>query len=314
MSRALQNPYSVLGLDRSASPEEIKQAYRKLALTYHPDRNLDDPDAGERFKDITEAYALLRDPESRARYDRHGLDPRAATTQTVDWQTIFREAMNQRGDFPADFDPHGRPRTGNAVFDTFFGAVTGLFRSAGLLPGEHRQVTLEVPLAVAREGGVMRVQVGGPSVCATCRGSRSYHGTTCPSCRGQGVRASGNAVDVTVPSSVRDGTRLRLSGLGGPGNPPGDVFVTLGLTVPPDVSVVGNDVFVELPITPLEAQNGFRTELLGVPVDVPAGSSNGQKLRFAGAGLSGGSMVVTVRHDVWRGLLRAVRGWFGRTR
>lgn len=311
VSRVLHNPYEVLGLDRSASEDDIKRAYRRLALQYHPDRNPGDPAAEERFKQATEAYAVLRDPERRTRFDRFGPEARVPDAAGVDWQSIFQEAMQQRGQsaagFEGVFDPGNPPRTGNPLVDTLFGAVTGMFRQAGLLPGEHRELTMRVPLEQMRNGGRIRVHVAGPCVCATCRGTRLVDGASCPSCQGSGVRKRGAPLDVAVPAGVRNGARLRLAGLGGPGSPAGDVFVTVEAVVPDGVKSVGNDLFVELFLTPLEALNGLRLRLLGVPLEIPAKSRDGQRIRLGGMGLADGDMIVTLKHDVWRGMWRGLR-------
>lgn len=307
----MTNPYDVLGVARDAEPDEIKAAYRRLALRYHPDRNPGDAAAEERFKEVSEAYATLRDPASRQRYDRYGA---AGGVQgrpdfsRVDWQTIFQEA-----DLHIDPEQYrGVPRTGNAIFDALFGAVAGMMRTSGLLPGEHRELELAVPVRTAREGGAIRVRVPGPSVCPTCRGAgrAGPDGAPCGSCGGRGQLRGGGEVEVAVPAGVRDGTKLRLRGLGGPGNPPGDALITVRVQLPEGVRLVGGELHAEVAVTPLEAGRGVGLELLGTRVRVPPGTRDGQRLRVAGGGLSGGDLVVTVRLDVWRGLWRATRDWF----
>lgn len=312
MTATTTNPYQVLGVPEDASAADIKTAYRKLALRYHPDRNPGDAEAEEQFKRISEAYATLRDPEARARFDRYGPDVErggyAPDFSTMDWQTIFREA-----DIPMDWDARGgAPRTGNAVFDALFGVMTGMFRNAGLLPGETREVTLRVPLGVARGGAVRRVRVPGPSVCPRCRGARVLDGERCPDCGGSGVRNGRAEVDVRVPAGVKHGTRLRLRGMGGPGNPPGDLFVRLEVDLPEHARVVGNEVHADLYLTPLEAARGIDTHFEGVPVHVPGGLPAGRTVRVAGGGLDRGDLVLTVHHDVWRGLWRGTADWFRR--
>lgn len=313
VNQVLRNPYEVLGVSKTASGEAIKAAYRKLALQYHPDRNPGDRQAEERFKEISEAYATLRDPVSRERFDRYGSSrPEASRPDfaTVDWQTIFREA-----DLNIDWDARGgaaMPRTGHAVFDMLFGYLGGMMRNAGLLPGEDRQLELAVPLAQARAGGERRIQVPGPSVCAECRGrGRRANGQPCPLCSGRGVLRSGAVVDVNVPAGVRDGVKLRLKGLGGPGQPPGDVLMSVRLQVPRQVRLLGNDIYVDLPVTPLEAQRGSSFKVLGESVRLPADSKDGSRLRVAGAGLAGGDMIITVRHRLWQGIWRKIRDQFG---
>lgn len=303
----MDDPYQVLGVARDADADEIKAAYRKLALRYHPDRNPGDTQAEERFKRISEAYATLRDPAQRARFDRFGPDQPQGRPDfsNVDWHSVFREA-----DVRVAWQ-EGMPRTGNAVFDALFGVMTGMFRNAGLLPGEHRQVTLELDLDTARRGGERAVRIPGPSVCPACRGGKlAADGTLCPECGGRGVLPRGGAVEVRVPPRIRPGTKLRLKGLGGPGQPPGDAVVALQVHLPQGVHRQGNDLYAELPITPLEARSGVRSRRWGVAIDVPAGTADGQALHVAGGGLAGGDLWVTVRHDVWRGLGRRLLDWW----
>ena len=301
----MSDPYQVLGVARDASTDEIKAAYRRLALESHPDRNPGDPQAEERFKRISEAYATLRDPERRAWADRGGAASGAGAPpdfSRVDWQTIFEEA-----DVRVDFGG-GMPRTGNAVFDALFGAMTGMLRQQGVLPGEDREVDLNVDLAMARIGGDARVRIPGPSVCATCRGRRlADDGRPCPGCGGRGVRPRGDAALVTIPPRVRDGGKLRLRGLGGPGRPAGDALVTVRVRLPEGVDRVGDELHTEVSIAPLEARGGVRTDVHGVAVTIPPGIADGSVVRVPGGGLAGADMRVTVRHRVWRGFGRWAR-------
>lgn len=289
----MANPYQVLGVSKTASQDEIKAAYRRLALKYHPDRNHGDAQAEEKFKSISEAYATLRDPEQRARFDRFG--SRSSTSpysqpdfNNVDWQTIFREA-----DIHIDWQSRtgGVPHTGNVVFDFLSDAVTGVMRTSGLLPGENRELVLEVSPAEARHGTTRRVHIPGPSVAPD----------------GQNIVRAGSEVEVSVPSGIKNGTKLRLKGLGGPGRPPGDCYVIVQIQLPPNVTLLGNDLHVDLAVTPLEAEEGGHVELLGMNVRIPPGAQEGQTIRVPGAGLSGGDMIVTLRIGVWRGLWRKLR-------
>jgi molecular chaperone DnaJ len=310
VTRAANNPYQVLGVERSAGQDEIKAAYRKLALKYHPDRNAGDPQAEERFKEVSEAYATLRDPESRARFDRYGNSGGRPDFSTVDWQTVFREA-----EIHIDWDLHrGVPKTGNAFFDMFTTAVTGMMRNSGLLPGEHREIKVDVPVDLARTGGRLRVRVPGPSICATCGGSGRSAGAgqggsgICQACGGRGVLRTGSTVDVEVPPRVRSNAKLRLRGLGGPGTPPGDALVTMRVTLPLGVRQRGEELQAEIDVTPLEASRGTTTSVAGVPVRIPPGTPHGATIRVPGGGL-GGDLLVTVRLDLWRGLRRQGSDW-----
>lgn len=305
MTPVLNDPYEVLGIERDAGAEDVKRAYRQLAMRYHPDRNPGDAVAEERFKTVSEAYATLRDPEARARYDAYGHVGRSgpgtpADFSHVDWRVVFREA-----DVPMDWGRRGDvPTTGNVMFDALFKGVATMFRQAGLLPGEDREVPVRVDVEMARRGGSLRVRLPGPIRCRSCAGVGRDDGGPCAVCGGQGVLRRGMDVDVDVPSRVRAGTRLRLAAMGGPGQPPGDAYVVLAIDLPEWVTLRGGDLRTEVFVTPFEAARGLVANVLGVRVPVAAGASDGQEVRVAGGGV-GGDLIVTLRTDTWRGLGRA---------
>ncbi len=295
------DPYKLLGVSRQAGQEEVKAAYRRLAMQYHPDRNAGDKSAEERFKAISEAYATLRDPELRVRYDRYGTSrPEAARPDfsRVDWQAVFHEA-----DIRIDLGQMGMPRTGNMVFDALFGLMAAAWRRSGLLPGEDRAVSLKLSPEQARAGALRRIHLPGPSVCPQCQGATS----ACPVCGGQGVVRGGAAVEVTIPSGVRPGAKLRLRGLGGPGSPPGDAFISVQVRLPINVRFDGQDLATELPITALEAARGTESRILGLSVKIPAKAKDGQVIRIPGGGLGGGDLLVKLKVAVWQGLWRQLR-------
>src|SRR5690606_25534016 len=268
-----RDPYEVLGVPRDADAAAVKRAFRQQAMRYHPDRNPGDEQAEERFKELSEAYAVLRDPESRARYDRYGHETTGGfTTPTYtgeQWREMFREA-----EVPIDWTRMaGGAMTGNAMFDALFGMVAGMLRGSGLLPGETREVVLDLTLGEAVSGAVKRVRVPGPSVCAVCQGTgravaegavaapagpfsaNTYDGT-CPACNGRGVRRNAAAVEVQVPAGAKSNTKLRLRGLGGPGSPPGDLMVDIEVRLPETARVQGRDVHDTIAITPWQASAG----------------------------------------------------------
>ncbi len=307
MTNTLNNPYNVLGVDRSASADEIKTAYRRLALQYHPDRNPGSQEAEERFKEISEAYATLRDPEARARFDRYGsvrTEAGRPDFSHVDWQTIFQEAdINiDLGTRPGDI-----PRTGNAVFDALFGVVTGMMRNSGLLPGTDREVNVDIGVAEARQGTKLRIRIPGPSICSNCQGTGRTDLGVCTNCGGRGISRLGNEVDVDIPAKIRDGIKLRLKGLGGPGRPPGDAYVKVNIRLPRGVRLVGQDLEAELPITPLEANRGTSAQLLGLTIKIPRLVKDGQTIRIPGGGLGGGDLIVKLKVTVWQGVWRMLR-------
>lgn len=343
MAATNRDPYEVLGVSRSATLDELKSAYRRKAMEYHPDRNPGNKEAEERFKELSEAYALLRDPDARARYDRYGAAGQPGyrpDPTSVNWHEVFREA-----DINIDWDARGgMPSGGGTIFDALFSVMSGMLRGAGVFPGQSYEVPLPVTLSELKRGATRRLRVPAVSVCQTCGGSgrvidappRSpgpFEATTpppppgtavaCPECRGRGVKR-GAQLDVRVPAGAAPGAKLRLRGAGGPGSPPGDVLARLELTLPEGASLSGRDVHAKLSITPLEARRGTTTSFEGVTVRVPPGSESGSVIRVAGGGVrsSGatGDLVLELDADWLRGAGRLATGWFrklvegGRTR
>jgi curved DNA-binding protein len=261
--------YEVLGVPRGASADEIQSAYRKLARTYHPDINKD-PGAEERFKEISEAYDVLSDPDMRSRYDAFGPDFRQVP-EGVDPETWA--AAQAGGPRAGGF----RWSTASAGADPFSGVgaegidledlFSGFFRreERGPRRGADQETELELSLEEAYAGGHRRITLSTPA------GTRSY--------------------DVTIPPGVTDGQRIRLAGQGGRGRggQPGDLYLVARIAPHPRFRVEGRDVYVDLPVTPWEAALGAK-----VPVDspggehkvtVPAGSSSGRRLRLRGRGM-----------------------------
>jgi curved DNA-binding protein len=254
--------YDDLGVSRNATPDEIQRAYRKLARQYHPDVNKD-PGAEERFKDVSEAYDVLSDPETRAKYDRFGpqfrqvpddVDPDlwaaaqgAGAAGFEGWTTISGDDI-----FGGDVD-----------FDDLFGGVFGR-RRRGPVRGADQEVEIELSLEDAYSGGRRRITLPGPD------GPRGY--------------------DVNIPPGVTPGQRIRLAGQGAQGEAgAGDLYLVVSIAPHPRFRLDGRDVTVDLPITPWEGALGSRVpvETPGgeAKVTVPAGSSSGRRLRLRGKGL-----------------------------
>lgn len=254
--------YKILGVERSASDDDIKKAYRKLARKYHPDVSKE-PDAKEKFQEVSEAYETLRDKEKRAAYDSLG--------------SGFRPGQDFRP--PPDwFDRFGAGRSedlgGVDLSDLFeslgaFGRATGFGRRGGAqrgramaFPGEDYEVPVRLTLDEAYRGAERAVQLDGRSFTAR------------------------------IPRGATDGQRLRLRGKGGPGvngGPPGDLYLDIHLEPHPLFRVHGHDVELDVPLAPWEAALGAQVEIPTlegrVTVKVPPGSKAGQKLRLAGKGL-----------------------------
>lgn len=257
--------YEVLGVKRGASDEEIRRAYRKLARKYHPDVNKESG-AEDRFKEISEAYEVLRDPEKRERYDRFGQGWRAG--EDVSGAPGFEDLFRQGG-----FGDNVRVEFGDAgEFSDFFeglfggrgGARTGGFEGFAARGSDHEAV-LELSLEEAAAGGKRRVSLG-----------------------------DGRGYDVNIPAGVRDGQRIRLAGEGGRGRrggPSGDLFLRVRIKPHPHFRLQERDLYVDVPVSPWEAALGaevpVRTLTGTARVRVPPGSSSGRRLRLRGQGMPG---------------------------
>ena len=311
---ALKDPYKTLGVDRKASDEEIKKAYRKLAREYHPDRNGGDEKAEERFKEVQEAYSVLSDPEKRKAYDSGG--------------GIF-------GGGAGGFDPNSF-RGGN--FGGFGDILSDLFQNrggpGGRAPrpeaGRDLETEIHVSFDQAVEGAQVPVSVPLSAPCTTCFGTGAKPGTApqiCSLCQGRGVeaesqglfsisqpcrRCGGTGTEITdpcptcsgsgrtrqvkryrvnIPAGVRDGSRVRLAGKGevGPRNgPAGDLYVITRVDESPIFARKGDNLEVEVPITIPEAIRGATIEVPTLSqskrIRVSPGTQHGTVQRLRGEG------------------------------
>jgi curved DNA-binding protein len=288
---AFHDYYETLGVPREASAEEIRSAYRKLARTYHPDVN-SDPGAEDRFKEIAEAYEVLRDPEKRERYDRLGANWKAG--EDVSGAAGF-EGFEGFGNGPGSrnvqFD------FGGGDFSDFFQDIFGRRGRGGpggfngfATRGADQEATLELSLEEAARGGQRKLSL-----------------------------ADGRDYSVTIPPGVRDGQLIRLSGEGSPGagnGPAGDLLLRVRIKPHPRFAREGDDLRVELPVTPSEAALGATVAVPTLDgtakVKVPAGSSSGRRLRLRGQGMAGGDLYATVSIKVPRKLTAQERDAYKR--
>jgi len=289
--------YAVLQVDRKASQDEVKKAYRRLARKYHPDANPGDATAEERFKEVSQAYDVLGDPDKRRKYDRAGVGGFAGGVRTGG------------GAGPGGFDAGG---IGDMLSDLFGSAARRGGGGAGgagapRKPREERgrDVDTEVSLgfAQAMEGGQVTISVPLAAACDTCRGSGAKPGTSprsCPKCRGRGVEAdshglfsisqpcsrcggrgvvvddpcptcSGSGINrtvktyrVNIPAGVKEGSRVRVAGKGEAGRnggPSGDLFVITRVSPSPIFARKGDNLEVEVPLTIPEAIRGAEVEV-----------------------------------------------------
>jgi molecular chaperone DnaJ len=334
--------YATLGVAKTASADEIKKAYRKLARVHHPDANPDDPKAEERFKEISHAHDVLSDPEKRREYDAR----------------VSFGGRRPNGAGPAGGGAGGGFGDFADMFSTIFrgarGGATGA--SGGPVAQKGADVEVEVNLSFdqAMAGAQVPVSVETPVACADCGGSGAKPGTNprlCPECKGRGVRGrdvgsfafsepcprcggNGTVIDdpcptcsgsgttstrsqikVKIPPGVKDGTRIRVKGRGQAGTrggPAGDLFVLTRVAPSRLFTRKGDDLVINVPVTFAEAALGAQVEVPTldgrVKLTVPPGSPDGRSLRIGGQGaprLKGGGrgdLIATLRLDVPREL------------
>lgn len=258
--------YEILGVKRDASADDIKKAYRKLARQYHPDVSKD-PKGEEKFKDVSEAYKTLKDPEARAAYDKLGSHrPGEDFQPPPDWGQQF-------GDGQFSFEDLD-------LSDLFAGLGGGRHRGGARggnypIPGQDYEVTAPITIEDAYRGTELDLNLSVPE----------YDG------RGHMHRVP-LAFKARIPKGVTDGERLRLPGKGSKGlngGPNGSLYLTIALQPHPLYRATGHDLYLDLPLAPWEAALGASVEVptLGGPVrlKVPPGTNTGQKLRLAKRGL-----------------------------
>lgn len=297
--------YKILGVDKNASEQEIKAAYRKLARKYHPDLNPGDKKAEEKFKEVNEAYEVLGDAAKRKKYDELGSN----------WEQILRDREYARQYAGPGFEEGAwEPFDLGDFFEAFFGRGTGArewrpFTSrpfAGPQKGADLEQEVAVSLEEAYHGAEKRLSVVFENVCPDCGGSGMKvtsqrrqeqiriitEAKTCPTCRGSGAIREHKVLHVKIPQGVTEGARVRLAGMGGKGSdgaPPGDLYLRIRLLPHRTFQVRGNDLYAELPVLDYEAVLGAEVQVPtldgSVWLKIPPGAQTGTQLRLKGRGL-----------------------------
>lgn len=269
--------YQIIGVARDASQDEIKRAYRKLARKYHPDVSKE-ANAEERFKEVQEAYEVLKDPEKRAAYDQLGANWRSGQDfrPPPDWGRGFEFTGSFGGAEDSGFSDFFASLFGSR--SPFAQARAGGARTRGFsAAGEDHVAKIEIELESAYRGGVQTIELQAPQLTEDGR-----------------VAVRPRTLKVTIPAGVVAGQRIRLAGQGSAGmggGPAGDLYLEIGLRPHALYQVEGKDVTLTLPVAPWEAALGatVQTPTLAGPVDlrIPPNAKAGQKLRLKGRGLPG---------------------------
>ncbi len=306
--------YEVLGVARQASPDDLKRAFRKIAMDSHPDRNPDDSVAHERFKEASEAYAVLSDPERRRSYDMFGHAAVGAGGPAVDFSDMpFADIFDTF--FGGGFGGRSRRERSNRGDDlrydltiTFEESFTGVEKQVDV----PRQATCERCSGSGAEpgtgqdtcpgcGGAGQIrraqqsffgQVVTTATCPTCGGAGRILKDPCHQCRGQGRVQMSKRLAVKIPAGVDTGSQIRISGEGEAGlrgGQPGDLYVVLRVKPHPELARHEQDIVFELRVNMVQAALGDRIEIptLEGPVEIaiPGGTQNGQSFRLQGRGM-----------------------------
>ena len=267
--------YKILGVDRNATQDEIKRAYRKLARKYHPDVS-SEPDAEERFKEVNEAYEVLKDPEKRAAYDQLG----------ANWQAGQEFHPPPGWDAGFEFSGGGYTSASAEDFSDFFEQLFGFggargggrtWRRSARMRGEDHHAKILIRPEDAYYGARRTITLRHPELDE--QGRVTYRSRT---------------LNVQIPKGITAGQQIRLAGQGSPGaggGPAGDLYLEVEFEPHPLFTIEGRDVTLSLPVTPWEAALGAKVKVptLGGMVDlkIPAGSQTDRKLRLKGRGLPG---------------------------
>jgi DnaJ-class molecular chaperone len=307
--------YQVLGIPRDADEKAIRSAFRNRAKEMHPDVNRDDPLAENRFKDLNEAFEVLSDTEKRKMYDRFGEDWKRYKDAGVSPDDVYRGTRPGAGSArqatsAEDFGTWFAGENGSFTFESadsggrfsdFFNLLFGGQQGAA---GRVRQTTarprrgddLEAPTTITMEeaarGAQRRLTVSSPETCTLCNGTGEVRGGVCPRCDGTGTTQAMKELEVSIPKGVRTGSRVRISGKGGPGvngGPAGDVYLVIRIVPHPRFEREGDDL-IETVTVPLY------TAVLGgevvvptingqVALRIPPGTQAGKQFRLRGKGM-----------------------------
>jgi curved DNA-binding protein len=307
MANQFKDYYATLGVAKTATPDELKKAYRKLAREHHPDLHPEKhkASASEKFKEINEAYEVLSDPAKRSKYDQLG----------PDWERERPAGPAPRPQGAPDFGGGARDFSG---FSDFFEGLYGEDLSRGFggasargpRKGQDVEAEISISLEDAVKGGEKRLTLNVPELCPVCGGSGRKGRGFCPNCGGVGEIEVQKTITARLPQAVRDGMRLRLRGQGGAprgGGEPGDLYLRIRLLPHPSFKVAGSDLETTVTVMPWIAALGGEASVSTldgpIRIKIPAGTHAGRAFRVAGKGLGKdgggrGDLHAVVRIDI----------------
>lgn len=313
-----QDYYQTLGVERGATKEQIRKAYKRMAMKYHPDRNPDNAEAEAKFKTAAEAYDVLGDDNKRQRYDQYG---------EAGLKGGMGGGFSSADDiFSAFGDMFGG---GDSIFESFFGGGGG--RQRGPRAGASLKCSVQISFEEAVFGCEKTIQLRRQELCDSCKGSGAKAGTSattcpychgtgqmevtqgffrtrttchkcqgagqvieeaCPSCRGNGKQSQSSSIKITIPAGVDNDTRMRIAGEGEPGDqggPRGDLYCYIGVEQHPIFERNGDDILCDIPISYAQAALGDHIEVPTISgmgkLRIPAGTQSGQAFRMKNQGV-----------------------------
>ncbi len=302
MATRKRDYYEVLGVNKDAAEEDIKKAYRKLAMKFHPDRNPDSKEAEEKFKEAKEAYEMLSDAEKRRAYDAYGfagVNPQMGMGGGGPGQEGFGGFAEAFGDIFSDIFGGGQGRGRSSVFrgaDLRYNLEVSLEQAARGTETKIRIPTMEA-CETCHGSGTVRLSQGFFSIqqtCPTCHGSGKVIADPCQACRGAGRIKKHKTLQVKIPAGVDEGDRIRLSGEGESGvngGPPGDLYVVIHLKEHSVFQRNGDDLHCEMPISFSQAALGGEIDIPtldgSAKIKIPPETQSGQVFRLRGKGIKG---------------------------
>jgi molecular chaperone DnaJ len=282
--------YQILGVSRNASEKEIKQAYRRLARKHHPDLNPNDKSAEARFKEINAAYEVLSNPEKRKKYDQFGDQweyadqfAKAGGQERVRWDFGKGGATFEYGDLSEFGD----------IFSSLFGdsGIASRMRR-GPQRGQDIESPIEVSLEEAYHGSTRIIQFQTAEPCTACGGTGKVGNRVCTICNGTGGKVIPKRLEVKIPAGVRDGSRIRIAGEGGPGRAggsKGDLYLVAKVLPHNLFERKGDDLYTEVSVPLATAMLGGEVRLPtlngNLSLKIPAETQNGKVFRLAGKGM-----------------------------